>query len=192
MKAQVAGRALPARILGAIKEEVEQLRPRFHGLAFASRVLPSPAGNRLRAAMLRGMGFAIGEGTVVLGGPNFTGGNLSLSTLSVGKDCVIGVGCSFDLAERITLGDRVNLGHQVMILTSSHELGPRDHRAGAIYRNPVTIESGAWVGARSIVLPGVTIGLGAVVAPGSLVNKDVAAHTRVAGIPAKFGEALEP
>jgi maltose O-acetyltransferase len=192
MKSGADPRRVAARILGVIKEEVGQLRPRLHTLVLASRVIPRPTGNRLRAAMLRRMGFEIGDGTLVLGVPNITGGNLRLAKLSVGKDCVIGVGCSLDLAEKITLGDHVNIGHQVMILTSSHELGPREHRAGPIYRNPVTIESGAWVGPRSIVLPGVTIGQGAVVAAGSLVNKDVAAHTRVGGIPAKFGESLEP
>ena len=46
------------------------------------------------------------------------------------------------------------------------------------------------IGARSIVLPGVTIAEGAIVEPGAVVNKDVAAHTRVGGIPATQLEVL--
>ena len=55
---------------------------------------------------------------------------------------------------------------------------------------PVTIKAGAWLGPRSIVLPGVTVGEGAIVMPGSLVNKDVAPNTRVAGTPARLIETL--
>jgi maltose O-acetyltransferase len=128
----------------------------------------------------------------VLGAPHITGGNLELSSLKIGRDCVIGVGCAFDLAAEIVIGDGVNIGHQTMILTSSHELGPREHRAGAIFKSAVTIESGAWLGPRCIVLPGVTVGKGAVVAPGSLVNKNVSEHTRVGGTPIKLVDSLEP
>jgi acetyltransferase-like isoleucine patch superfamily enzyme len=54
-------------------------------------------------------------------------------------------------------------------------------------RNKITIvESEAWIGQRSIILAGVNIGRGAVVAAGSVVTKDVAPYTIVAGVPARF------
>jgi maltose O-acetyltransferase len=56
----------------------------------------------------------------------------------------------------------------------------------------VIVGSGAWLGPRAVVLPGVTIGAGAVVAAGSMVSKDVAANTRVAGVPARPVETLSP
>ena len=84
----------------------------------------------------------------------------------------------------------MTIGHQAMILTSSHEIGPKEHRAGPTVQAPVMIHDGVWIGPRSIVLPGITIGEGAIVAPGALVNKDVPAHTRVAGAPAKVVEQL--
>jgi len=77
-----------------------------------------------------------------------------------------------------------------MILTSTHDLGPSQHRAGPVTRAPVTIKAGAWLGPRSIVLPGVTVGEGAIVMPGALVNKDVPPNTRVAGTPARAVETL--
>ena len=72
------------------------------------------------------------------------------------------------------------------------QLGPREHRAGLRIRHPVVIEDGAWIGARSVILPGVTIGAGAVVDAGSTVNKSVAPNTRVRGTPAKVVEELAP
>jgi maltose O-acetyltransferase len=77
-----------------------------------------------------------------------------------------------------------------MILTSTHELDIREHRAGAVQRSPVVIGDGAWLGARCVILPGVTVGAGSIVNPGAVVNKDVAAHTRVGGMPAMQLEVL--
>jgi acetyltransferase-like isoleucine patch superfamily enzyme len=59
-----------------------------------------------------------------------------------------------------------------------------------VQRNPVVVGDGVWLGARSIILPGVTIGEGSIVNPGAVVNKDVAANTRVGGIPATQLEVL--
>ena len=78
------------------------------------------------------------------------------------------------------------LEHQVLLMTTSHEIGLSVRRADLAYARPVTIADGARLGARSTILPGVTIGAGAVVAAGALVNKDVLPHTTVAGIPAKI------
>ncbi len=50
--------------------------------------------------------------------------------------------------------------------------------------HPVTICDGVWLGARCTILPGVTVGEGAVVGAGAVVNKNVPAHTLVAGVPA--------
>jgi maltose O-acetyltransferase len=185
-------RSLFKRIRVLVDHEMERLRPRHHTLSLLSRLVPPQVGNELRVALLRQIGFQIGEGTLVFGTPNISGGGSSFETnLSIGRDCAIDVDCTLDIGDRITVGDRVTIGHQVMILTSSHELGPREHRAGALTLSPVTIESGVWLGPRCVVLPGVTIGEGAIVAPGSVVNKDVPANTRVSGIPAKQSETLE-
>ena len=78
-----------------------------------------------------------------------------------------------------------------MILTSTHELDFPQHRAGKIVMKPVSIGDGAWLRARSIVLPGVKIGAGAVVEAGAVVNRDVPENTRVGGMPAVKLEVLE-
>ena len=78
-----------------------------------------------------------------------------------------------------------------MILTSTHELDIKEHRAGRLQLSPVNVGDGVWIGARAIILPGVTIGAGAVVNPGAVVNKDVAPQTRVGGTPAVPIEVLK-
>jgi maltose O-acetyltransferase len=186
------GRSLAERLRDVIVSELGAIRPRFYALDLAARTIPPPGGNWLRSAVVRRMGFQIGEGTVFLGTPEFPRGSRELAPLTIGNNCVVGVGCAFDLGESITVGSGVNIGHQTLILTATHELGPREHRAGPVIKKPVSIGDGVWIGPRCIVLPGVTIGKGAVVAPGSLVNKDVAEHTRVGGTPIKLVDSLEP
>jgi maltose O-acetyltransferase len=178
------------RVLLVLQQETAELRVRRRVLALASRLLPvrSGAGEDWRASLLRAAGFVVGEGTVVRGQPTVTGSG----KLTIGKDCIVDVECTFDLGADITVGDRVAIGPQCLLLTTTHELGPREHRCGPMTRTPLVIESGAWIGPRCVVLPGVTIGAGAVVAPGSTVNKDVPANTRVAGIPARAVETLAP
>lgn len=183
--------SLARKVFTVLKAEVDQIRPRQHFFSFVSRVIPRDTGNEARATLLRARGIHIGEGTQVRSTPTFTGGEArGFDKFSTGRDCVIGLDCSFEVGTTITLGDQVTLGHQVLIITTTHQLGPREHRAGDVVRNPVKVENGAWIGSRCVILPGVTIGEGAIVEPGSVVTKDVAPHTRVSGIPAKLVEEL--
>jgi maltose O-acetyltransferase len=105
--------------------------------------------------------------------------------IEFGPWCMINDHCYFDSRERITLGERVGLSPYVMLLTSGHHLGSPVQRFGQFVRSPITIEDGAWLGARVIVLGGVTIGAGAVVAAGAVVTKDLEPNGLYAGIPAK-------
>jgi maltose O-acetyltransferase len=146
----------------------------------------------MRVYALRAAGFQIGHGCVMWGLPTITGGAQLYTNLTIGRNCVFNVGCFFDLGAPIGIGDQVAVGHQVMLLTNSHELGPRSYRAGPLFSKPITIEDGAWLGARSVVLPGVSIGTGAVVAAGAVVAKNVAPNTIVGGVPAQVIRSLAP
>lgn len=182
---------LAGRVAILLREEFGQLRPRQHAYSMISRAIPLDVGAELRAALLRSRGIEVGEGTLVYGTPELSGGEgRTFHKLTIGRHCRIGVDCAFEVGDLIAIGDRVVIDHQVMIITTTHELGPREHRAGPLVRHPVRIEAGAWIGARSMILPGVTVGAGAIVDPGSAVNRDVAPHTRVRGTPARQVEEL--
>ncbi len=103
----------------------------------------------------------------------------------IGRGTYVGNHCLFDTWAPVTIGERCAIAMQVSFVTSSHELGGPDRRAGAMTARPVTGGDGAWIGARATVLPGVTIGAGAVVAAGAVVTADCTPHTLYAGVPAR-------
>jgi maltose O-acetyltransferase len=178
------------KVFNALKLELYGLHPRLHALTLTASILPRRNASHARARLFALAGFQIGEGTHLNGSPRISGSGSLFDKLVIGKGCSIDEDCAFDLEEHIIIGDRVSIGPGAMILTSTHELGPREHRAGPITKSPVKIEDGALLGARSIILPGITVGAGAIVNPGAVVNKDVAPHTRVGGAPAIQLEVL--
>ncbi|HEY0467194.1 MAG TPA: acyltransferase [Polyangiaceae bacterium] len=179
------------RIKVLFHEETFGFHPRLVALNTVVGFLPRHHALHARSRLFALAGFRVGDGTRLAAAPKINGGDALFENLIIGKDCSIDVDCVFDLEERLTIGDRVTIGPGVMILTSTHELDIREHRAGVVQRHPVSIGDGAWLGARSTILPGVTVGAGAVVNPGSVVNKDVIPHTRVGGIPATQLELLQ-
>ncbi len=191
----------PAKLREILRDEVAAIHPRLILMKVRSRFASGALRGLYFAQLLRRAGFTLGARTTVLGLPRITGsdapshaphGAILYDKLQIGDDVVLDTGIVLDLEARITIGNRVLVGPEVMILTSTHELGPRERRAGEIICSPVIIEDGVWIGARSVILPGVTIGAGAVVNPGAVVNKDVPANTRVSGTPAKKVESFEP
>jgi tetrahydrodipicolinate N-succinyltransferase len=177
-------RSLWQRVRGAFATELSGLHPRLNAYTLVSDLLINGTSGKLRARLLRGVGFQVGTGTVVTGTLRITGLRGLQRQLHVGAECWLGADVVLDLCERITIGDRVTIEPGVMILTSTHELDSPAHRAGPVTASPVTIGAGALLRARSIILPGVTVGAGAVVEAGAVVNKDVEANTRVGGTPA--------
>ena len=178
-----------------LREDISGFHPRLIALNFVTGLLPRHRAAYSRARLFALAGFRIGEGTRFAETPKINGDKRLYDKLIVGKDCQIGADCIFDLSERITIGDRVTIGFGVMLLTSTHELDIREHRAGPVQLIPVTIGDGSWLGPRVIILPGVTVGEGAIVEAGAVVNKDVPPHSRVGGMPAvplKSGNDAKP
>ena len=90
------------------------------------------------------------------------------------------------------IGANCSIGPGVKFLSMAHELGSEDFRAGNFCSNPIRVGDGAWIGAYSVVLGGVTIGKGAVVGAGSLVTKDVPDNHLAMGHPAEILRKLGP
>lgn len=104
--------------------------------------------------------------------------------VTLGDRVIIGVNVTLGAAGGISLGNDVRLSKDAILETAG-----LDFRAGeppySHIHAPIRLEDGVWVGARAIILGGVTIGRNAVVAAGSIVTKDVPSGTTVAGIPAR-------
>jgi acetyltransferase-like isoleucine patch superfamily enzyme len=102
--------------------------------------------------------------------------------LKVGRNTIVGPGTLLDARGTITLGDNVNISSDTRVQTAKHEV--QDPQFTASFA-PVTIEDRVWVGLSAVILGGVTIGEGAVVAAGSVVTRDVPPYTIAAGVPAR-------
>jgi acetyltransferase-like isoleucine patch superfamily enzyme len=109
--------------------------------------------------------------------------------LTIGKRVFINSGCKFQDQGGISIGDDVLIGHNVVIATLNHSFDP-EHR-GDLEPRPVKIGNKVWIGANATILPGVTIGDGAIVAAGAVVTKDVASLTVVGGVPAKLIKTVQ-
>ena len=102
----------------------------------------------------------------------------------IGKNVFINNGCNFQDQGGIYIGDNSFIGHNCVLATLDHELDPE--KRYIIYPAPIKIGNKVWIGSNAIILKGVTIGDGAVVAAGALVNKDVPPLAVVGGVPAKI------
>ena len=176
----------PGPLATLLAEEFDSLQLRMRLTTVLARALPSFCGMRLRTHVMRLSGVKIGRGSVIFGAPTIYGGGNIRDRLVIGEDVVMNIGCTFEVNSMITIGDRVALGHEVLVLTTSHRIGGAASRAGRIVTGPVEIGTGSWIGARAVILPGVTIGQGAVVSAGSVVNKDVPPNALVSGVPAEI------
>jgi len=86
---------------------------------------------------------------------------------------------------RLVIGDGVAIGQHVLFTTNSHASGHPLRRAGALVAEPIRIGHGAWIAARAVLLPGVTVGDGAIVTAGAVVTRSIPAHTMAGGVPAR-------
>lgn len=143
--------------------------------------LPPFVASRLRSRALKAAGLRLGATTIFWDFPTIVASEQGLERLHIGEHCGFNTGCFFDLDAELFIDDHVSVGHDVMLLTRSYELGSSSRRAEKSMSAPIRIGKGAWLGARCTVLPGVTIGEGAVIGASVVVDKDVPAQTLVMG-----------
>jgi acetyltransferase-like isoleucine patch superfamily enzyme len=106
--------------------------------------------------------------------------------LVIGDDVSIGKSAMLQCIGGITVGNEVMIAHGSQIVSAGHRIpdAGESMRFSGLDVAPIVIEDGAWIGGGAIVLPGVRVGRGAVVAAGAVVTKDVPPHSIVAGVPA--------
>ena len=144
-----------------------------------NRLVGQIARRRIRDLYLSALLGAYGKGAGVPSGCRI----LYSRNVLIGERAVVNFGCLLDgRGHKIDIGHDASIGPEAAILTLGHEPNSSDfaNRGGDVKIGPR-----AWVAYRALILPGVTIGEGAVVAPGAVVSKDVAPFTIVAGNPAR-------
>lgn len=143
--------------------------------------------NPLKKSLLRLVGAKVGRKITFYPGIKiFTGRNLV-----IGDSVDLSYGVILSTDGGIEIGARTLIGYRSMILTENHKI---PEHMGTIFhsgleRKKVVIEEDVWIGANCIILPGVTIGEGSVIAAGSVVTKDVSPFIIVGGVPAKLIKA---
>lgn len=109
--------------------------------------------------------------------------------IHIGKNVFINFGCHFQDQGGIYIGDGALIGSNVVLATINHGQNPQQ-RSDNIPA-PIHIGNKVWLGSQSVVLPGVTIGDGAIIAAGATVTKDVPANTIVGGVPARVIKKID-
>lgn len=138
----------------------------------------------IKRRLLRSVGYQIGKGTKVVG-PIFC-----TAQLNIGENCWIGTNLRVHGNGAVSLGDNLDLGPDITILTGSHLIGDCKRRAGKGIICNINIGDGCWIGAKSTILNPVTIGNGCVVAAGAVVCKNLKDNVLAGGVPARVIRAL--
>jgi acetyltransferase-like isoleucine patch superfamily enzyme len=110
--------------------------------------------------------------------------------LIIGDEVCINDGARFECTSSIRIGDRARIGFGVVIIDNN--LHDAYNRRALPAGKPVIIEDEVWVGGNAMILPGVTIGKGSIVAAGAILVRDVPAFSVVAGNPARIVRSLDP
>lgn len=149
------------------------------------RWLPETRFFGLKVKLLRWCGATIGENVRICSSATFIG----VGQLTIGDDVWIGPGAfmSPNKDATIQIGSYIDIAPQVMILTGSHKIEPMgEHIGGEGYSASVVVGDGCWLGARCVLLPGVTLKQKTIVAAGAIVTKPIDEEmVLVAGVPAK-------
>ena len=158
------------RTLGRIMTVYGKLLVRFNRHLFFS--------NSLRMALYRHLGMRLEQGAII-----WCGARINYpERISIGENSIVGPSTVLLSQGGIRIGRNVNISGFSFILSQEHNVqSPRLETTLA----EVVIEDYAWLATNVTILPGVTIGRGAVIAAGAVVTKDVPPHAIVGGVPAR-------
>ena len=139
-----------------------------------------------REALLHKIFGQCGEGVWIV--PPFSINVGKYSSIGEGTYANMGLTMIADCA--ITIGKRCLFGPNVTLCTTGHPIAP-EHRGDGMYSFPVTIGDNVWIGANTVVLPGVTIGDDSVIGAGSIVTRDIPAGVIAFGSPCHVYRAID-
>ncbi len=151
-------------------------------------LLPVSRYFNLRRVLLKLAGVDIAPGVSFCGG----GGIYGNGQVSIGCETWFSPGCIIysHVDVSIMIGARCDFGPLVKLVSGTHKIGDSSRRAGEGIALPISIGDGCWIGADVLIIGGVTIGKGVVVAAGSVVTRDIPDNVLVAGVPAVIKRRL--
>jgi maltose O-acetyltransferase len=144
------------------------------------RLLPPFVGSRLRVVGLRRLGIEIGHGTTIWGHPTILLNPNRPAKIRIGAEVDANRGIVFEGEHDITIGDRVSIGHEVLFLTAAQACRMGNEHA-SFPGGAIVVEDGVWLGARSVLMPGVRLGQGSLVGAGSIVHHDLPPNSLFVG-----------
>lgn len=144
-----------------------------------------PIGNifkHIRRLACKGIFKSMGKNVTVERGASFGSGAM----IEIGDNSLIGANCQ--MPDNVNIGNDVMIGPDVLLIGYNHNFDNLEipmRLQGFNGDTPISIGDDVWIGARSIILPGITIGKGSIVGAGSVVTKDVLPYSICAGNPAR-------
>lgn len=133
----------------------------------------------IKIVLLKMFGAKIGKGLVIKN-------NVCIKfpwKLTLGDNVWLGEGCWIDNLDKVTIGNNVCISQGALLLTGNHDYTSKSFD----YRNaPIIVEDGAWIGAKAVVCPGVTVRSHAILTVASIVTKEMEAYGIYQGNPAKI------
>lgn len=158
--------------------------------SLVSRLLPESSGFGLKCRMLRWAGAKVGDNVRIYSSVKILG----TGTLEIGSDVHIGPGVMIMASQpaKVRIGNCVDIGPGVLITNGTHEIDRAgEHIAGRGIARDLKIGDGCWLGARAMVLPGVTLPRKTLVAAGAVVSKSIERESLlIAGVPAVVKKSL--
>lgn len=160
-------------------------------LTLANHLPRLKVSDRIRFKLLRLAGMKINGRCMILSplGIRPVGG---VKNIEIGKGSFINTDVRFGVPDgQVIIGDNALIGARVSFETVSHSINYTPGKRRKRTTGSIVVEDDVWIGAGAIIVQGVTIHHGAIIAAGSVVTKDVEANTVVGGVPAKFIKNVE-
>ena len=144
-----------------------------------------PFGDPQREALLHSLFCKMGEGNVIKDGFKCNYG----FNITIGSNCYFNYNTVILDSFAVEIGNNVFLAPNVVISPVTHPNEAKDRRT--LIGGKIVIEDDVWIGANAVILPGVTLHKGAIVAAGAVVRQDVPENTVVGGVPAQFIKTVD-